>query len=87
MIHVVKCNNETRTPDQEPCKSEEEITRWLRRKFLLTLTNQKRFEQDNYDHDEMIHHVSHLKWNPIASTVRKELVNEIRVQEIQAQDN
>ena len=53
----------------------------------MTLTNQKRFEQDNYDHEEMIIPVSHLKWNPITSNQRKELVNEIRVQEIQAQDN
>ena len=77
MIHVVKCNNATRGEDETPCKSEEEIENWLRRKFLLTLSNQKRFDVDNYNHEEMIDHVSHLRWNPISSNLRKEIVNEI----------
>ena len=77
MLHVLKCNNATRGEDETPCKSEEEIESWLRRKFLLTLNNQKRFDVDNYNHEEMIDHVSHLRWNPISSTLRKEIVNEI----------
>ena len=77
MIHIVKCNNETRGEGEPPCKSDQEIEGWLRRKFLLTLTNQKRFEPENYDHDEMIIDVSHLKWYPIQSNLRKEIVNEI----------
>ena len=82
MINVVKCNNATRHYDESPCKSEEEIQNWLRRKFLLTVNNQKRFEQVNYGKESLITNVAHLKWNPIQSTERKEIVNEIQIQEI-----
>ena len=87
MINVVRCNNATRREDEPPCKSEQEITSWLKRKFVLTLNNQRRFEQSNYDQGTVVYDVAHFVWNPIQSTERKEIVNEIRVYEIQAQDS
>ena len=87
MINVVKCNNATRREDEPPCKSDQEISSWLKRKFVLTLNNQRRFEQSNYDQGTVIYDVAHFVWNPIQSTERKEIVNEIQVYEIQAQDS
>ena len=76
MLQVVKCNNSTRGEDEPVCKSEQEINDWMKRKFILTIHNQKRFEPHIYGED-VISQVSHLRWHPIDSHFRTEEFNEI----------
>ena len=46
-IQFEKCNNSTRI-DGEFCKSDEEITEWLQRKFIIVLNNSHRFNEEDY---------------------------------------
>ena len=66
--------------------TDEEIQQWLARKFLLTLNNQKKFNQMEHDEGLMIEKHSHLNWNPIDSRSRKEMVNEVQVANVSTQD-
>ena len=43
-IQLVKCNRNIR----DDCAPEEELTQWLRRKFIIVITNNERFEPTVY---------------------------------------
>ena len=77
-VSIVKCSNST-DEGSVVCKSDEEIQKWLARKFLLTMNNQKKFNQMEHDQKKMIEKHSHLNWNPINSRSRQELVNEVQI--------
>ena len=49
-ILLVKCDNNVREglAEGQTCKSDYEIEQWMRRKFIVTLTNGQDFENDNY---------------------------------------
>ena len=56
-----KCDSAVRT-----CKSDEEIERYTRRKFLVTLQNGKRFVLDQYN-EKKIMRESMISWNSVSS--------------------
>ena len=59
-----KCNNDTIA--EGVCKSDQEIKEFLRRKFIMTLNNQIRFNTMEYDEDRIVKE-SILSWYPIHS--------------------
>ena len=65
-IQLKKCDSELRTD----CKSEEEITHWMRRKFIIVVTNNERFEPTVYT-DEKVVRESVMTWHPIKSVIRE----------------
>ena len=80
-IHLVKCDPDQRTT----CKSEEEITEWLKRKFIIVVNNQRRFNQHEYGVNKVTSE-SLFTWFPIKSTDRQEKVNVINSEELLLQD-
>ena len=74
------------------CKSEEEISQWLKRKFIVILENQTRFDNVNYEKDESyqkgrIVEESKIKWVGISSTQRQELANNLKITDVELQDS
>ena len=78
----MKCNPNLR----DDCRSDEEITQWLRRKFIMTVINNERFDPTVYT-DERVVRESILEWTPIKSTVVEETVNIIKIQRLELQDS
>ena len=68
-IQFERCNSE-----ENECMEDEEITEWLRRKFILTLSNEYNFYQGEYD-DQKIKNYAKIKWYPINSQQRIEYIN------------
>ena len=58
-----KCNNET-IEGNVTCASDEEITVWLRRKFIIVLQNQVRFQTFEYNENRIVNE-SKLFYYPI----------------------
>ena len=81
-IQLQKCDNLTRSD----CKSDEEITQWLRRKFIVVVNNSDRFNQEDYTDNKVVRE-SVFTWFPIKSTSREEIVNEITIEELQLQNS
>ena len=78
-----KCNNDTFVGGV--CKSEKEIKSYLRRKFIVTLHNQVRFNTMDYSEERMVRE-SVLTWYPVDSQLRQEHVVQVQVTELQLQD-
>ena len=57
----------------DACHSDEEITAWLRRKFIIVLQNQVRFQTTEYNREERIVRESKLIYYPIDRLRRQEL--------------
>ena len=70
-IHLERCN-----PEVRECKTDDEITHWLRRKFIPTLINSERFDPNVYTKDKVVKE-GIFTWNPVKSTVVEEVVNKI----------
>ena len=51
------------------CATEEEITDFLKRKFIMIIQNQFRFQTSEYDEDRIVQE-SKLVWFPITSNIR-----------------
>ena len=64
-------SNESVTEDQEvlQCHSDEEITRWLRRKFIIVLQNQERFQTNVFDDNRVVREAK-LKYFPVNTLIR-----------------
>ena len=63
-VQFIKCH------DRPDCKSQEEITAFIRNKFLLILYNQVRFDSTRYEWDSIIHE-SKIMWLPVNSQVQQ----------------
>ena len=61
-VHLERCNPDVR-PD---CKPDDEITQWLKRKFIITITNNERFNPNDYSDDKVVQE-SVLIWHPVRS--------------------
>ena len=60
----IKCNNDTII--EGVCKSDIEIQNFLKRKFIVTLNNQIRFDTAVYDDNRIVKEAI-LTWYPIHS--------------------
>ena len=60
------------------CKSKEEILEWLRRKFVVTFVNQRRFRLEAFDEGKIVEE-SRTNWIPINTQIREEIVFKLRV--------
>ena len=73
-IHLEKCNPSVRSD----CKSDEEITQWLKRKFIITIRNNERFSPQDYSEDKVVQE-SVFTWHPVRSTLQEEQINHIAI--------
>lgn len=79
--------------ERNDCATDEELQNWIRRKFLIVLENQTRFQNAAYETHEELHEgrivrESRIKWVPIYSNLvmRTEIANYIRITDIFLQD-
>ena len=77
----MRCN-----PAVRECKSEEEITAWLRRKYVIVVTNNERFEPTVFTGERVVRE-SLFTWHAIKSATREQLVNHIQVSRLVLHDN
>ena len=82
-VSFVKCDPNV---SEIPCKSDEEIKQWMKRLFIVHLTNSIRFDQTGYK-EETIAYESKFVWTPIRSTTTAELIFEIENKELRLQDS
>ena len=61
-----KCDPDNPPPDKQ-CKSDEEIKNWMKRRYVVVLKNQQRFDADGYEAKTTVVSESRVNWFPIAS--------------------
>ena len=61
-MQLLRCQNTTEEPDQ--CESEEVISKFFKKKFLLMLYNQKRFDSSKYQKDSIVQEAKSI-WIPV----------------------
>jgi len=83
VLSFEKCNQEGR---ERLCKSESEILKWLRQKYILTYANQRRFVIENFTADKIIEE-SRTNWIPINSQLREEVVFKLFITDLFLQDD
>ena len=76
-----RCTNSTYT-GEGACKSDEYITEWLKRKFVLVAQNNERFSSLDYAHGAKVVSETVVEWLPINTQVREELVMRIQLTEL-----
>ena len=81
-ISFVKCDPSLR----KTCKSDEEITNFMKRLFMVHLNNSVRFDQIVYS-DQKLAEESKFHWHPIRSTQKAEVIYEIENKELTLQDS
>ena len=59
-----KCDNAT---FDGVCKSEEEITDWIRRKFVIVIYNSQKFSSKDYEDSKKVISETVVNWIPINS--------------------
>lgn len=77
-----RCRNDTFSG---VCKSDEEITVWLRRKFVVVVWNQIRFSTRVFNGTK-INHESRFIYVPVNSQVREEIVHKVYLTDLRLQD-
>ena len=77
-----KCDDSI--PENE-CHPDEVITTWLKRKFIIVLQNQERFQTTEYNEDRVVKE-SKLIYYPIDSLMRKEYAQNVQITDLQLQD-
>ena len=60
------------TNDTTNCKTEDQITEWLKGKYMLVLSNNERFNNEANLFEDNIARYSRIDWIPISSQVRQE---------------
>lgn len=67
------------------CKSEAEINSWLKRKFIVTMTNQRRFLLEKFTEGKIVEE-ARTEWIPFNSQLREEKVYKISISNLELQD-
>ena len=75
-----RCNNETYTGGV--CKSDEYITSWLRRKFVVVNANMERFATRQFDDTTKITDEARFEYIPINSQIREEIVYKVQLTDL-----
>ena len=81
-----KCDNSTYTGPGF-CKSEEEITEWIKRKFIVVAMNQERFGTREYAYDKKVTKEVQYHYVPINSQIREEIVYKVQLTDLRLQDS
>lgn len=84
-IQFQKCDNSTYT--EGICKSEEEITEWMSRKFILILQNQMRFSTRDYSPEGKVSYESRLDYILLNTQIREDVVYFVKLTELELQDD
>ena len=77
-IYFETCDPEKRAT----CHSEEEIALWIRRKFIMVVNNQERFDDFAYGKERIVKE-SILTWIPMNSQVRTYVGYKLKLTEVQ----
>ena len=72
MVVFEKCNPENGVE----CASESEISAWISGRYIITLTNQKKFLSHKFERERFTA-TAELSWYPLSNTVRSEYVNDV----------
>ena len=83
-VYYERCNNQTIVP-MNTCHSDEEITEFLKRKFIIMLNNQERFQAHKFDETRIVKEAK-FTWFAIKSSDRQEVVQKIKVSKLELQD-
>ena len=78
-----KCNEPANSPIK--CKSDADIVKWLKRKFILIVYNQRRFRLEKFDSYKVVPE-SRTAWVPINSQLREEVVFNVQMTHLLLQD-
>ena len=78
VIQFEKCEQEGR---QRPCKDDQTILEWLRRKFIITYANQRRFVIEEFQENKIVEE-SRTNWIPINSQLREEIVFKLQMTDL-----
>ena len=76
-IYFEKCDPEKRTT----CHNETEIKQWIRRKFIMVVQNQERFDDFAYGDDRIVKE-SILTWIPMNSQVRNYVGYKVKLTDV-----
>ena len=68
------------------CKTDEEIYDWLKRKFIFSVMNTRRFVLEEFDHSKKIRNEARVQWIPVNSQIREEIVFKITKTLLSLQD-
>ena len=81
------CDQEKRTKEGDPrrCKSDEEINRWLRGKYLVLYHNSRRFRVEEYGEGKIVEE-SRTRYIPLNSQLREDYVYKVQLTDLQLQD-
>lgn len=83
VIQFEKCEQAGRS---RKCQDDQTILKWLRRKFIITYANQRRFVIEKFDVEEKIIEESRTNWIPINSQIREEIVFKLKMTDLLLQD-
>jgi len=86
MIVFEKCDPRKRALEGLKCKSATEIDKWLEFKYMLVLENSRQFVQHKFG-EMRIEESSHLKWYPISTKTRTDVVKMITRTDMQLNDS
>ena len=75
-----KCSNET---FEGVCKSEDEINKWLSRKFVFIALNNMRFSTREFADNLKITSEVNTIWIPVNSQIREEIVYKVQLTEVE----
>ena len=67
------------------CKSDKVIKEWLQRKFIVTMTNSRRFRLEEFTEGKIVEE-ARTEWIPFNSQLREEIVYQIRLSSLELQD-
>lgn len=67
------------------CKEEQEIKNWLKRKFVLTVYNSKRFVLEEFDENK-VKLEARTNWLPVNSQIRVETIFKIHTERLSLKD-
>ena len=89
IIQFEKCDQEKRTLEGDPraCKSNDEILRWLRQKYLLIYYNLRRFKIGDYKDESKIVEESRTKYIPFNTQIREDIVLKTVLTDLNLQDS
>ena len=79
-----KCNNETISP-QGSCHSSENITEFLRQRYIIVYQNQIRFAAAEYDSERIVPE-GKLVWYQIESQKKSIITHKVQISNLSLQD-
>ena len=87
LIAFEMCDQAKRVRDGNPrrCKSDREILKWMRHKYIVLYYNSRRFRIEEYNEGKIVEE-SRTKYIPFNSQLREDIVFKVQLTDLQLQD-